>query len=103
LSGKPDLAEKVDEIIDYLNAKTGKSFRSNSKATVRLVNARLKEGYTVDDFKTVIDRKSAQWLRDPKFSAYLQPSTLFAPSHFENYLNEAAVKRGREAAYAKYD
>ena len=104
LSGKPDASEKVDEIVGYLNAKTGKSFRTTTRETVRLVNARLKEGYTVDDFKAVIDKKVAQWANDPKFSAYLQPSTLFAPSHFENYLNAVTVVRGRGSGkYGKYD
>ena len=104
LSGKPDASEKVDEIVGYLNAKTGKSFRTTTRETVRLVNARLKEGYTVEDIKAVIDKKVAQWANDPKFSAYLPPSTLFAPSHFENYLNEVTVVRGRRSGkYGKYD
>jgi len=104
LSGKPDFSEQIGDIVGYLNAKTGKTFRTSTKNTVKLINARLKEGYSVDDFKKVIDTKVAQWARDPKFSAYLQPSTLFAPSHFENYLNEVTVAVGRGAGkYAKYD
>lgn len=104
LSGKPDISEQVDEIVGYLNAKSGKSFRTTTKETVRLVNARLKEGYTIDDFKSVIDKKVDQWGRDPKFSNYIQPSTLFAPSHFENYLNERSVAAGRGSGkYGKYD
>lgn len=48
----------------------------------------MAEGYSVDDFKRVIDIKVAQWLNNPDMNAYLRPSTLFAPKNFENYLNE---------------
>jgi hypothetical protein len=52
----------------------------------------LNEGFTVDDFKTVIDNKVAEWKGDAKMDQYLQPSTLFAPSHFDGYLNQKAAK-----------
>ena len=58
-----------------------------------MIKARLDEGYTVDDFKTVIDKKVKAWKDDPKMSAYLRPETLFRPSHFESYLNE--IETGR--------
>ena len=41
-----------------------------------------------DDFKNVIDKKIHQWLTDEKMRKFIRPITLFAPSHFENYLNE---------------
>lgn len=52
---------------------------------MRQINSEI----TVEDFKLVIDIKSSQWMGDPKMEAYLRPETLFAPSHFESYLNEA--------------
>ena len=72
-------------IIDYLNAATGAKFRATSKATQAHINARFKEGYTVEDFKTVIDRKSAEW-KGTRFEQYLCPETLFG-TKFEKYLN----------------
>lgn len=75
------------EIVDYLNKKTNKNFKYTSKSTQRLINARFKEKFTVDDFKTVIDTKTSQWLKDKKMSAYLRPDTLFG-TKFESYLNE---------------
>ena len=45
------------------------------------------EGYTVEDFKTVIDKKFKSWGNDPKMSLYLRPSTLFG-TRFGEYLNE---------------
>ena len=46
----------------------------------------MKEGYTVNDFKTVIDKKCREW-KGTKLEKYLTPKTLFAPSHFDTYLN----------------
>lgn len=82
------LSYSIKEIIDYLNLKTGKSFRASSKTTKEHINARLSEGFTVDDFKRVIDHKTEQWLNDAKMSEYLRPETLFC-SKFESYLQSA--------------
>lgn len=79
------------QIVDYLNEKTGKSFKSTTRATQTVIRARLAEGFTVEDFKTVIDKKSMQWKDDQKMAAYLRPETLFAAKHFESYLNEKSV------------
>lgn len=91
LSGKPDRADTRMEIIAYLNQKTGKNFRQNTKATAKLIDARLNDGYSVDDFKKVIDNKCAEWLGTEQ-EQYLRPETLFSPSHFESYLNQKKVK-----------
>lgn len=76
------------DIIKYLNEKTGKRFSSHSKSTMKHINGRLKEGYTVDDFKKVIDNKVSQWKGNDRMEGYLRPETLFCASHFESYLNE---------------
>ena len=80
------------EIIDYLNFKTGKSFKASSKANKNLIKARLDDGYTIDEFKKLIDNKCYQWLGTEQ-EQYLRPETLFRPSHFESYLNEV-IKSG---------
>lgn len=74
------------EIIEYLNLKTGSKFKPTTKPYVQAIRSRLKEGYTVDDFKTVIDKKCREW-QGTKLEKYLTPKTLFAPSHFDTYLN----------------
>lgn len=86
--------EQIKEIISYLNEKAGKNFSWKGTATKRLINARLNEKYSVDDFKKVIDNKVAEWKDDAKMSKYLQPSTLFAPSHFDEYLNQDIQGKG---------
>ncbi len=85
--------EAIKEIVDYLNLKTGKSFQTKSTETVKHINARLREGYSVEDFKTVIDKKTEQWLKNEKMEKHLNPSTLFGVKHFETYLNEKGGKR----------
>ena len=76
------------EIIDYLNEKTGKKYKATSKETQRHIKARINEGFTLDDFKRVIDIKCDKWKSDPKMQDYLRPETLFG-NKFEGYLNEA--------------
>jgi uncharacterized phage protein (TIGR02220 family) len=86
-SGKPDHAEERAEIIDYLNEKSGKAYKPNSAKTKTLISARLNEGFTVQDFKTVIDNKTSSWLGNNDMEKYLRPETLFG-NKFEGYLNE---------------
>lgn len=76
------------EIIDYLNEKTGKRFKSGTDATKRVIRARFKEGNSLDDFKAVIDVKATEWIGDSKMEDYLRPSTLFG-TKFEGYLNQS--------------
>ena len=92
LSGRPDNAP-VLAVISYLNEKTGKSFRATTKPTIEKIRARFKDGFTLDDFKTVIDKKTAQWSNDPKMSEYLRPKTLFTPENFESYLNKKTTEQ----------
>lgn len=84
---KTENTKTVYEIVDYLNSKTGSRFKATTPQTARLINARLKEGYTESDFYTVIDNKVKDWLNDAKMSEYLRPQTLFG-NKFEGYLNQ---------------
>lgn len=81
-----DMDKSHFEIIEYLNLKTGSKFKPTTNPYVQAIRSRLKEGYTVDDFKTVIDKKCREW-KGTKLEKYLTPKTLFAPSHFDTYLN----------------
>ena len=84
------LAAKAKEVIEYLNKSTGSRFRPTGK-NVDLVKTRLKEGFTIEDFATVIEgQKLDPWfLEHPK---YFRPSTLFG-SKFESYLSAAPKNR----------
>lgn len=88
---------KIKEIVDYFNTVTGKKYKASSKSTQSHINARLNEGFTIDDFKRVIDIKNAEWKDNPKMAEYLRPETLFG-TKFEGYLNQqpVAVKSATE-------
>jgi uncharacterized phage protein (TIGR02220 family) len=88
LEAPKTIEEKIEEIVTYLNIRTGSKFRPSTKSTQGSIKARLAEGYKLEDFKRVIDTKAEKWLNDPKMSDYLRPETLFTPTHFESYLNE---------------
>ena len=80
------------EIVSYLNEKTGKQYRVSTRNTKTSIHARIAEGFTVEDFKTVIDNKCADWLGDEKMEKYLRPETLFGPK-FEDYLNSKVTRK----------
>ena len=88
MSGEPD--GRVAEIVDYLNLVLGTHYKVNGKKTGSLIRSRLKEGYTVEDFKQVITKKHAEWAGTER-EKYLRPETLFCADHFEGYLNQMYV------------
>lgn len=73
-------------VISYLNERAGTNYKHTTKKTQVLIHARLAEGFTLEDFKVVIDKKSAEWRGDKNFAQYLRPETLFG-TKFEGYLN----------------
>ena len=77
-------------VIDYFNSKANTKFRASTKNTQSYINARVREGYKLEDFIIVIDIKCDDWL-GTDWERYLRPATLFG-TKFENYLNEANKK-----------
>ena len=74
------------EIVDHLNAKAGTAYRATSEDTRKHIRGRFGDGYTLEDFFSVINKKVAEW-KGTDMSKYLRPSTLFGPK-FEAYLNQ---------------
>lgn len=91
--GQKPQSDVYEEIIKYLNEKTGSHFKPTSKSTQRLINGRLSENYTIEDFKYVIDVKTNEWKDNTKMSKYLTPDTLFNASKFEKYRNQQIPKQ----------
>ena len=79
------------KIIDYLNMVSESNYRWQTRETQKLIKARLKDGYTVADFMTVIDKKKAEW-GGTDFECYLRPKTLFG-NNFESYLNQKQIQK----------
>lgn len=74
------------EIIGYLNTKCKTNYKYTTRKTQRYINARIREGYILDDFRKVIDKKYEEWHKS-SMKIYLRPETLFG-GKFERYLNE---------------
>lgn len=78
--------------IAYLNQKTNSNYKFVD-SNINLVKARLKNGYSLDDFKVVVDKKCGEW-GNSDMAKYLRPSTLFNASKFESYLNQPEASNG---------
>lgn len=90
-SPSEDYNSQVKEIIDYLNQQANTKYRANSENTKKHIVARLKQQYTIDDFKHVIDVKCAEWLNSD-MEKYLRPDTLFG-NKFDYYLQQKMVSK----------
>lgn len=87
--------ELYSSIVAYLNEKAGTNYKASSKATQSSIHARLAEGFTLDDFMTVIDKKCFDWI-GTEYEKFLRPATLFG-TKFESYLNAKVTKQKQEA------
>lgn len=79
------------EITEYLNKKIGSNYKTDSKEIIKLINQRLEEGFTKEDFFIVIDKKHKEW-DETEYSKYLRPKTLFGDK-FESYLNQPELEK----------
>lgn len=79
------------EIIEYLNERIGSNYKHTTNKTKDCIKARYNEGFTIEDFKEVIDKKANEWL-GTEMQKFLRPETLFG-NKFEGYLNQQAVQK----------
>lgn len=101
MSGKPDdvfASIPYKEIVEHLNDKADRSYKHTTNKTKQLIKTRFKEGFTLDDFKTVIDIKCNEWKEDKYWNKFLRPETLFG-TKFEGYLNEEGGKGDNGSEY----
>lgn len=92
---QPKEPDPVEEVIDHLNQRAGTHYKPTTANTRKLVKARLKEGFTVEDMKLVIDKKCSDWLNNRDMVQYLRPETLFG-SKFESYLNAKSAPQNNQ-------
>lgn len=90
------------DVIDYLNQQTGKHYKSTTKKNQTVIRARTDEGFTLDDFKQVVNNKVDEW-KGTDMEKYLRPETLFG-TKFEGYLNQETQPSGMDQLNRmKYD
>lgn len=80
------------EIIAYLNENAKSNYKHTPQKTRDLIKARWEEGFTLEEFKAVINKKCIEWLNDKEMCKYLRPETLFG-TKFESYLNQKEVRQ----------
>jgi uncharacterized phage protein (TIGR02220 family) len=90
----------IKDIIEYLNTKLGTKYKSNAEYINKHINARLNEGFTLEDFKTVIDKKYDEWA-GTEMDKFLRPETLFG-TKFQQYLNQRAVVKPKPPKVERY-
>lgn len=90
---------KYKIIVEYLNEKAGKSFKHTTGKTKSCIDARVNEGFTVENFKKVIDVKTNEW-KGSDMEKFLRPETLFS-NKFEGYLNQYVAPK--EEYIANYE
>lgn len=83
------IVEQARLCLDYLNQKAGRNYKHTTKSHISSINARLKDGFSAEDVKLVIDLMCAKWINNPEMVQYLRPSTLFNPEKFQGYLAAA--------------
>jgi len=76
----------IVQILNDLNSKGGFRYRPGA-ANIKIIQARLSEGYTLEDFQIVHSNMVERWGADETMYQYLRPSTLYCDSKFEGYLN----------------
>ena len=81
------LRENAKTVLLFLNDKTGRNYRLVD-TNLRLIEARLKSGASVQDCKSVIAKKARDWREDSQMMTYLRPATLFNATKFEQYIGE---------------
>lgn len=94
--------KSIDEVILYLNEKTGGRYSTKTEKTRSLIRGWMAAGKSINDFKEVINKKSSEWLHDPQWNAYLRPQTLFGPK-FEGYLSQKTGAQIQEDVFKELE
>ena len=90
----------IKDIINYLNTKCNTRYKHTTEDSKKHIRARLRDGYTKDDFFTVIDKKSAEWIGTEQ-EKYLRPATLFG-TKFESYLNQKVTAKKEKTVFDEW-
>lgn len=91
----------IKSIIEDLNLVCSTSYKYKTPKTKELIKTRLKEGFTVEDFKKVHRNKFADWSNNADMVKFLRPETLYS-NKFEGYLNEKQQPKQQEATKQPY-
>lgn len=91
-SGRVSRNETARRCLEFLNQKTGRTYRP-VPVNLDLLVARLAEGATEANIRGVIARKCQEW-QGTDLAKFLRPATLFNRTKFEQYLGERRAEVG---------
>lgn len=88
---KVDYSKEIIRVIVEFNRITGKNLDIDPVALAyqKLIDKRMQQGAVLEDFIKVIQFKFDEWGDDKMMSKFVDPKTLFRPSKFTAYLQEA--------------
>lgn len=92
---KQKISDESKMILKYLNKKSNNDFNLTDPEYIKLITQKFASGYSISDFKKVIDIKTEEWLGDKKMGMYLRPTTLFG-AKFGEYLAQANSNKKTE-------
>lgn len=106
LSGNPDPVPakpkkqtrtiEAEKVLAHLNDVCGSRFKP-VPANLSLITARLAEGATVDEMKSVINCQNREWSNDDTMRKYLRPKTLFNATNYASYQGASAAQQTKPA------
>jgi len=92
---------KVEEVIAFMNKLYKRNFKHDSLYATKELRVRLTES-SVEDILKVVANRYAEWKDDAVMEKHLNPTTIFRPSKFDKYLEEALrTKSGQSFVSAK--
>ncbi|WP_281829823.1 MULTISPECIES: conserved phage C-terminal domain-containing protein [Lactobacillus] len=96
---------KINKIINYLNRKYSLHFDYSSDSTMQIINDRLNDGYTSDDFKTLINKISniVNWKNTEERYHVLNPKNIFTKSNFEELVIKEKAISPKNLVFKKED
>ena len=82
-----------------MNKLYRRKFNPDSESTINNLRNRL-EKHSLEDIKKVIANRYSEWKDDTTMQRHLNPTTIFRPSKFDKYLEEALRTRVGESFVA---
>ena len=84
---KDESGAVVDEVFEFFRQKTNSHVRSTTQSLRSCIQARIDDGYTLDDCKKAIMFSYASKKDNPEQRQYIRIDTIFRPSKFSGYLD----------------
>jgi len=91
-----DKNNEAKEVLEYLNEISNSKYKASTKSHIENINARLRDGHSVEDLKLVTKHKVNEWINDPKMVNYIRPATLYQAGKFNGYLLAARASEPKE-------